>query len=220
MWRRALLAAALLAVAFFPLPGPAAAPQPAACHGCRAQAASAERWAARLSGAWTAGDGATGTVPLSGQAYVAVGGGVAVVGAGLTVTAYGLGNGRPLWQTTLDAPVGSAIMSVRAWPGAVTAGVLAKGGRTRTEVVIDSATGTVLRRYPAAVFGGAVAASSATTVVVGQTSVTSYDNGDGRVRWRRPASTARRGAPTATSCTWRNPPEDTWSLLPSRSCGK
>ena len=85
-------------------------------------------------------------------------------------------------------------MSVRAWPGVVTAGIVPKGGRTRTEVVIDAATGTVLRRYPAAVFGGTVAASAATTVVVGPASVTSYDNSDGRVRWRRP---------TGVGQTWR-----------------
>jgi PQQ-like domain len=40
-----------------------------------------------------------------------------------------------------------------------------------------------LRRYPAAVFGGAVAASPATTVVVGRHGVTSYDNKNGHVRW-------------------------------------
>jgi hypothetical protein len=189
-----VLAAALLAVLFFPVPGPASGQQPAACHGCRVPSASAERWVSALSGAWAAGDGAVGTVPLSGQAYVAVGGGVAAVGAGLMVTGYGLRDGESLWQLTLNAPAGSSIMSVRAWPGVVTAGIVAKGGRTRTEVVIDATTGTVLRQYPAAVFGGTVEASAATTVVVGQTSVTSYDNGNGRVRWRRPAGAGQ---------TWR-----------------
>lgn len=192
--RRGVLAVVLLAVVFFPATAPASGQPPATCHGCRAQPASAERWASRLPGAWAAGDGATGTVPASGQAYVAVGGGVAAVGNGLTVAGYGLRDGQPLWQVTLSAPAGSAIMSVRAWPGVVTAGVVAKGGQTRTEVVIDSVTGTVLRRYPAAVFGGAVAASAATTVVVGPASVTSYDNGDGRVRWRRE---------TGVGQTWR-----------------
>ena len=189
-----MLAAALLAVLFFPVPGPASGQAPAACHGCRVPPASAERWASALSGAWAAGDGAAGTVPLSGQAYVAVGGGMAAVGAGLTVTGYAVRNGESLWRLTLDEPAGSSIMSVRAWPGVVTAGIIAKGGRTRTEVVIDATTGTVLRQYPAAVFGGTVEASAATTVVVGQTSVTSYDNGNGRVRWRRPAGAGQ---------TWR-----------------
>jgi hypothetical protein len=192
--RRGVLAAVLLAVVFVPVPGPAAGQQPAACHGCRSQPANAERWASRLPGDWAAGDGATGTVPLSGQAYAAAGGGVAAIGDGLTVTAYALRDGHVLWQITLTAPAGSTIMSVRAWPGVVTAGVVPKGGQTRTEVVIDAATGTVLRRYPAAVFGGTVAASPATTVVVGRLGVTSYDNSDGRVRWWRQ---------TGVGQTWR-----------------
>ena len=75
-------------------------------------------------------------------------------------------------------------MSVRAWQGVVTAGLLAPDGRSRTEVVVDATTGAELRRYPAAVFGGAVAASRATTVVVGPAAVTSYDNATGRVRWQ------------------------------------
>ena len=74
---------------------------------------------------------------------------------------------------------------MRAWPGVVTAGVVAPDGRTRTEVVLDSASGAELRQYPAAVFGGAVAASAATTVVVGPAGVTSYANATGKVRWQR-----------------------------------
>ena len=192
--RRGVLAAVLLAVMFFPVPGPASVPQAAACHGCRGQSANAERWHSRLSGSWAAHDGATGTVPVSGQAYAAVGGGVAAVGNGVTVTGYRLRDGQQLWQVTLGEPAGAAIMSVRAWPGVVTAGVVTRDGRTRTEVVIDAVTGTVLAGYPAAVFGGAVAASTATTVVVGPTGVTSYDNGNGRIRWQR-----RTGA----GQTWR-----------------
>jgi len=192
--RRGVLAAVLVAVVFFPVPGPVSVPQAATCHGCRAQSANAERWHSRLSGSWAAHDGATGTVPVSGQAYAAVGGGVAVVGNGVTVTGYRLRDGQQLWQVTLGEPAGAAIMSVRAWPGVVTAGVVTRDGRTRTEVVIDAVTGTVLAGYPAAVFGGAVAASTATTVVVGPTGVTSYDNGNGRIRWQR-----RTGA----GQTWR-----------------
>jgi PQQ-like domain len=182
---RGVLAAVLLAVVFFPVIGPASGQQPAACHGCRAQSATAERWTARLSGDWAVRAGAAGTVPASGQAYVAVGGGIAAVGDGLTVTGYQLSNGAQLWQATLDAPAGSAISSVRAWPGVVTAGVVAPDGRTRTEVVLDSASGAMIRQYPAAVFGGAVAASAATTVVVGPAGVTSYANATGKVRWQR-----------------------------------
>jgi PQQ-like domain len=182
---RGVLAAVLLAVVFFPVTGPASGQQPSACRGCRAQSASAERWTAKLPGDWAVGAGAAGTGPASGQAYVAVGGGIAAVGEGLTVTVYQLSNGAQLWQATLDAPAGSAISSVRAWPGVVTAGFVAPDGRTRTEVVLDSASGAMIRQYPAAVFGGAVAASAATTVVVGPAGVTSYANATGKVRWQR-----------------------------------
>jgi PQQ-like domain len=175
--RRAVLAAALLAVVFFPVTGPASGQQPAACRGCRVQPASAQRWTAQLSGTWSVAAGATGTVPAAGQAYVAAGDGIAAVGDGLTLTAYRLRDGQQLWQVALSAPAGSSIMAVRAWPGVLTVGLLAPGGRTRTEVVIDSATGAELGRYPAAVFGGAVAASPTTTVIVGTDAVTSYVNG-------------------------------------------
>jgi hypothetical protein len=186
--RRGVLAVVLLAVVFFPVPGAASGQRPSPCHGCRAQPVNAERWAIRLPGQWAAVDGATGTVPASGQDYVAVGGMVAAVGGGLTVTCYDLLDGKLLWQVTLPEPEppGSAIMSVRAWQGVVTAGVASPSGRTRTEFVLDAATGAELGHYPAAVFGGAVQASAASTVIIGADSVTSYDNGDGKVLWRRP----------------------------------
>jgi hypothetical protein len=93
-----------------------------------------------------------------------------------------------LWQSRLGGfKPGSAIMSVRAWSGVITAGVISPAGTSRTEVVIDNVTGVVLRRYPSALFGGTVAASTAIATIVGPSSVTSYDNGTGRVRWRRPA---------------------------------
>jgi hypothetical protein len=192
--RRGVLTAALLAVAFFPVPGLVSSQQAATCHGCRAQPVNAQRWVVPLQGQWVAGNGASGTVAASGQAYLAVGGAVAAVGYGLTVSGYGLRDGVPLWQVTLAEPAGSAIISVRAWPGVVTAGVAGRAGKARTEVVIDATTGTVLRRYTAATFGGAVAASPAATVVIGGTSVTSYDNRTGRVRWHRP---------TGVGQTWR-----------------
>ena len=182
--RRILLAVVLLAVLVFPVTslvsgGP---PQQAACRGCgSATPAVAQRWAVPLPGAWMAGG--AGAVPAFGQAYVAVGGGVAVLGEGLTLTAYAVSDGRQLWQTMLTAPAGASIMSVRAWPGAVTAGILTANGRARTEAVVAAASGAQLRRYPAAVFGGAVEASLASTVVVGRNGVTSYDNKTGHVRW-------------------------------------
>jgi hypothetical protein len=186
--RRGLLAVVLLGVAVVPAPGAASGPQPAACRNCRPQQANAERWAHALPGNWLAVDGATGTVPATGQAYVAVGGDVAAVAAGLTVYGYGVSDGKPLWQANLAGfPSGATIMSVRAWPGVITVGVTdPRQPARRTEVVISGADGSVLRRYPAAQFGGAVAADLTDTVIVGATAVTSYDNSTGRVLWQRP----------------------------------
>lgn len=195
--RRVALAVALLVVAVIPLPVLASdTPRQPACEGsgCHAQAADAQRWAAPLAGTWSAGTGPGtigdgGTVPVDGKAaYVAVGSGLAVVGTGLTLTGYDETSGSKLWQTLLAAPTGTAIMSVRAWPGVITVGLLAPGGRSRTEAVIDAATGKELQHYPAAVLGGAVTASKAVTVVIGSGTVTSYANANGRVRWRRVTS--------------------------------
>ena len=193
--RRVVIAVALLVVVLIPLPVLAsdAPPRPPGCAGdCRPLRVSAQAWAVPLSGTWSAGTGPGttgdgGTTPAIGQAYVAAGGGGAVVGTGLTVTGYTLSKGKQLWQTSLEAPFGSMIASVRAWPGVVTAGLLAPDGRSRTEVVLNATTGAQLRSYPAAVFGGAVLASASTTVVVGNGRVTSYDNATGRVRWRHTA---------------------------------
>jgi hypothetical protein len=198
--RRVLLAVGLLVLVLLPLPSaaPGGTLQQGSCQGrgCDAKAASAKPWSVRLPGTWSAGtvtgasdDGST--VPVGSQAYVAVGGGLAVLGTGLDVTGYALagqGAERQHWQRTLGAPIGTAIVSVRAWPQVVTVGLLAPGGRSRTEVVIDSLTGAELRRYPAALFGGAVTASVATTVVVGPGAVTSYANATGKVRWRHRTS--------------------------------
>jgi hypothetical protein len=189
-WRRGVLASVLLAVVVIPLPGgPVTGPQPVACQGRTCHpAVSAQRWTSLLPGTWAVGRGPTGTVPVSGQAYVAVGDGVAVVGVGLTVEAYGLRDGQARWKLTLTAlRPGSVIMSVRAWTGVVTIGVAAPASSGRTEIVIDNVTGVELRRYPAAVFGGAVYASTSATTVIEPAGVTSFDNGTGQVRWRRPA---------------------------------
>jgi hypothetical protein len=149
------------------------------------------RWTTPLSGAWNVAPGLAGTVPAVGLAYAAVGGGLAAVGAGLTVTAYSSRTGALEWQDTLTGfPAGAAIVSVRAWPGEVTAGVSYRpaggGAARRAEVVLSGADGAQSGRYPAATFGGAVAASLKYTVVVGATAVTSYDNATGHVRWQRP----------------------------------
>jgi outer membrane protein assembly factor BamB len=202
--RRAALALALLVVVLIPLPGLASdtPPQPSACadSDCHAQLVNAQQWAVPLAGpvgTWSAGTGPGttgdgGTVPADGQgAYLAVGSGLVVVGTGLNLTGYAQDTGRERWQTPLTAPLGTEIVSVRAWPGVITVGLLAPGGPSRTEVVIDAATGRELQHYPAAVFGGAVIASSATTVVVGRGTVTSYNNATGRIRWQRTTSEAQ-----------------------------
>jgi hypothetical protein len=189
-----VLALALLALMVLPFPVLAADESPAPSHACRGAGCHPQpAWSHTLDGTWAAGTragvpGDGGTVPALGQAYVAAGGGVAVVGTGLDLVGYRLAGGQPLWRVTLAAPAGTTIMSVRAWPDVVTVGLLAPGGNTRTEAVIDAATGKELRHYPAAVFGGAVAASAVTTVVIGPAAVTSYANATGRVRWTHKVS--------------------------------
>ena len=194
--RRWVLAAALLGVVLVPYPvqGAAGVPPAAACRaGCRASGSmpSMVRWTAPLYGAWNVAPGLAGTVPASGLAYASAGGGLAAVGAGLTVTAYSSRTGMLEWQDTLTGfPAGAAIVSVRAWPGEVTAGVSYRpaggGAPRRTEVALSGTDGAQSGRYPAGAFGGAAAGSQKYTVVVGATAVTSYDNATGRIRWRRP----------------------------------
>ena len=194
--RRAVLAAALLAVAFVPYPviGSASVPSAGACHGPCRHAGSAGKvlWARPLPGQWAASSGLAGTVPVSGQAYAAIGDGVAVVGLGRSLRAYGSRTGTTLWNADLTGfPANASIVSVRAWPGVVTAGVTyGPGAASRAEVVFASSTGRQIRRYNAAPFGGAVAASRQDTVIVGPTAVTAYSNRTGAVRWSRPTGPA------------------------------
>ena len=198
--RRWVLAAALLGVVLVPYPvqGAAGVPPAAACRVCRASGSgsvpSMIRWTTPLSGAWNVAPGLAGTVPASGLAYASVGGGLAAVGAGLTVTAYSSRTGTLEWRDTLTGfPAGAAIVSVRAWPGEVTAGVSYRpaagnghlGAPRRTEVALWSTGGAQFGRYPAGTFGGAAAGSQKYTVVVGATAVTSYDNATGHIRWQR-----------------------------------
>jgi hypothetical protein len=196
--RRGVLAATLLAVALVPYPviGSASVPSTTSCHTragqkCqRAGAAGKILWSRQLPGAWTASTGLTGTVPASGQAYAAVGHGVAVIGVGMSLRAYNARTGRLQWQTDLAGfPAGSSIESVRVWSGVVTAGV-AYGSGSRAEIVFNSTTGKQYHWYSATPFGGAVSATVQTTVVVGPGAVTAYANGSGRVRWRRPTGAA------------------------------
>jgi PQQ-like domain len=191
--RRWALAAVLLAVALAPYPSPGAAggaSAPACRSGCRAGSVpSMIRWARPLPGSWDVVSGLTGTVPAGGLAYVSVGYGVAAVGLGLTVYGYSSKTGTLAWQQALTGfPADAAIVSVRTWPGEVTAGVdyPGAGHLERTEVVLSGSTGVPSGRYPATEFGGAVAGSARYTVIVGTTAVTSYDNATGRIRWQQP----------------------------------
>jgi hypothetical protein len=191
--RRWALAAVLLGVALVPYPSPGAVtgtPVSACRLGCRpGSVPSMIRWIRPLPGSWQVISGLTGTVPASGLAYVSVGYGVAAVGVGLTVTAYSSKNGALLWHDTLTGfPAGAAIVSVRTWPGEVTAGVTypRAGHLKRVEVVISGPAGIPSGRYPAAVYGGAVQGSAQSTVIVRAKAVTSYDNATGRVRWSVP----------------------------------
>jgi hypothetical protein len=151
------------------------------------------RWTQPLPGSWNVLSGLAGTVPSSGLAYVAAGHGVVALGEGLTVYAYSAaGTGHKLWQQDLTGfPAGAQIVSVRTWPGEVTAGVRYQD--QRTEVVIATTTGTLTGQYPAALTGGAVAGTARYTVIVGPTTVTSYNNTTGRVRWRRSVGQAAQG---------------------------
>ncbi|HXZ71980.1 MAG TPA: hypothetical protein VEH31_14095, partial [Streptosporangiaceae bacterium] len=172
--RRLSFAAVLVLVAV--APGPAAGSRSGGCtgpggpggSGCGHQGTA--RWARLLPGSWVAQTGLLGTTPAHGQAYAALGDQVAAFAAGLAVSAYAAGSGQPLWTADLVGfPAGSAIVSVRVWPGVVTAGVrrpAAAGKAAREEVVLAAATGRRIRAYPAAPFGGAVAADAAATVIV------------------------------------------------------
>ena len=57
-------------------------------------------------------------------------------------------------------------------------------------MVLAAATGRRIRAYPAAPFGGAVAADAASTVIVGAHAVTRYANRTGAVLWSRPTGPA------------------------------
>jgi len=191
--RRWTLAVVLVGVALVPYPSQnaAGAPPASACRsGCRSGSVPGlVSWVRPLAGSWDVVSGLPGTVPASGLAYLSVGDGVVATGAGLTVTGYSSKTGALRWRVTLTGfPAGAAIVSVRTWPGEVTAGVSyqAAGGPERTEVVLSDPAGAQTGRYPAAVFGGAVAGSPQDTVIVGTTEVTSYDNATGHIRWRRP----------------------------------
>jgi outer membrane protein assembly factor BamB len=197
---RRLSFAAVLVVAAV-TPGQASGWTPPPCQHAHCESAGTVRWIRGLPGTWVARGGLTGTAPGSGQAFAALSGQVAVVGAGLSVYAFAADTGRPLWTRELTGfPAGSAIDAVRAWPGVVTVGVTLpaaaessprakaarQAGGLRDEVVLRGSTGQRLGVHPAAMFGGAVAAGHGAVVIMGMRSVTSYSNRTGRVLWSRP----------------------------------
>jgi PQQ-like domain len=187
--RRGLLAAMLVGATL--IPGYALTSVSPPCPAGRCAPQGAVRWTRRLSGSWVAEGGITGTVPAAGQAYVSAGPQVAAVGYGMSVYAFDVRTGRPLWAAPLTGfPAGASIVSVRSWQRVVTAGVDftdARSGQTaREEVVLSGQTGQRLRGYPATAYGGAVAADRSSTVIVGNTSVASYDNASGKRQWSRP----------------------------------
>jgi hypothetical protein len=176
----------------------------AASSGCGAQrcgTAGTVLWTHPLPGAWTAASNLPGTVPAqpNGQAYAATGPSVAALGFGQGVYAYSAKTGHLLWATGLSGlPAGAQIVSVRVWPDVVTVGVthgalLDPTGASQSTVLLSAATGHQLRTYPAAPFGGAVAASGGQTVVIGPTAVTSYRNSSGRRAWSRGTGSAVQG---------------------------
>ena len=69
-------------------------------------------------------------------------------------------------------------------------------------MLLSAGDGRQLRSFPAAPFGGAITANSQDTVVIGPTSVTSYDNATGRVDWTRVTGSATQGwQQPAITCT-------------------
>lgn len=206
--RLGFLAVVLVGAAI--IPGRAVSQSASRCHGAHCRVPGSVLWKRRLPGSWVAQPGVVGTVPDQAEAYVAVGGQVAVIGFGTTVLAFREDTGQRLWDVSLAGlSAGSVISSLRAWPGVVAVGISPPlGGEPSASqpaagqpaagqpaagqnvagqeaVILSPATGRRLRAYPAASFGGAVAADAAHTVVVGPQAVISYDNDNGRIAWRR-----------------------------------
>jgi len=131
----------------------------------------------------------TGFAPGSSISAVRVWPGVVTVG--VTPPA----PGTPPTTGTTSAPGATPTPGAPPSPGSTASaaaapapggGPVAAGGPPRREVVLRASTGHQVRAYPAAQFGGAVAASPSTTVIVGPHAVTSYANRTGAVRWSRP----------------------------------
>jgi outer membrane protein assembly factor BamB len=190
--RRGALGLVLIAVVLFP--GGAAALRSKTCPERDCPAHGALIWTRSLTGSWVAQSGAEGTVYGDGQAYAAIGSGIAAIGFGLSLDAYDEATGFPRWAATLGGvPFGSSIISVRVWPGVVTAGVsvgVSGASSSREEFVLNAVTGKQIAAYPATWLGGAVSANRKRTVIVGSNGVTCYDNSTHKVLWRDPTGAA------------------------------
>jgi hypothetical protein len=187
--RRGALGLILAAVVLFPSGTPSHHGKSCHGHSCP-PVAGAIIWSRLLTGPWAAENGGQGTVYAQGQAFAAVGHGIAAIGFGLTLDAYDAGTGFPRWAANLTGvPARASIISVRVWPGVVTAGVdlpdgSSSGAAGREEVVLNAITGKQIRTFPATWSGGAVNATLRSTVVIGRNAVTSYSNSTGKVEWR------------------------------------
>jgi hypothetical protein len=170
------------------IPGRASSQQDHACRASRCEAAGSILWTRHLPGSWLAEPGVAGTVPAQGSAYAATDGQIAVFGSGTSVTAVGAAKGEYRWQTSVAGlPPGSQIVGVRAFSGVVAVGVQPAGSHAseRDEVILSASTGRQIRTFPAAAYGGAIAADNYRTVIVGGHAVTAYVNATGRVLWAR-----------------------------------
>lgn len=187
LWvRRAVLAVVLVGAAV--IPGRASSLGTQHCTGARCSAPGSVLWTHPLPGSWIVQPGVAGTVTSQDPAYAAAGGGIAVVGSDSTVTAFEGKTGELLWQWSITGvPAGSTIAGIRAFPGVVAVGMVPPPGQQagRDEVILSAATGRQVRIYPAAPYGGAIAASRVSTVVVGPRTVTDYGNATGHVLWSR-----------------------------------
>jgi hypothetical protein len=204
--RRGLLAVVLLGAAI--IPGRASSLGAQHCSGLRCTTPGSILWTRALPGSWVAEAGVAGTVTSDGPAFAATGGGVAVVAAGSDVTAFAASTGASLWQVSTAAltgvPAGSVIAGVRAFPGVVAVGIdqpaptpasSVQGGGSqgggsevpagRRELILSAATGRLIRSYPSAAYGGAVAAGNHSVVIVASQTVTAYSDSTGRVLWHR-----------------------------------
>jgi outer membrane protein assembly factor BamB len=192
---RGFLVAVLLGAGSSGAQAAGAQPGTVTCAGGACARAGTIRWQELLPGGYVVNNDSRGTEPVAGEPYAAIGPQVAVFGLGTTVSAYDATTGAPRWSVQIPArPAGGRIVSARVWPGVATVGLGAAPGAgpagAAREIVLSAATGRLIRSYPAAAFGGTVAADTSHTVVVGPGAVTSYDNANGRARWTRQTGTA------------------------------